>query len=145
MSQTWILLTSIAVGLGADKEAKFTPGPASSYPHKQTNEKVTIAAAPFEGDEETKAAFGKLNPNKHGILPVLLVIQNDTGQGLRLDQVRVEYVTRDRERIEATPAKDVPYVSGAGRPKYSTGPFPSGGARVGRNKNPLADASIDVR
>jgi len=117
------LVLSIAVVLSsdkawtADKDApKFTIGPASSYPAHQTSEKVTIAAVPYTSEEQVRLAFGKVDPNKYGILPVLVVIQNDTGQALRLDAMRVEYVTSDRTHMDATPAKDVPYLRGALEP-----------------------------
>src|SRR5690348_16497664 len=86
----------VAIAAGADKEARFVINRADSYPTRQTNEKVTIAAVPFTSEADVKSAFGKVDPNKHGILPVLLVIQNDTGQTLQLEKLRVEYVTPDR-------------------------------------------------
>src|SRR5260370_34968128 len=75
----------------ADKkgDSKFSPGPASSYPTRQTNDKVTVAAVPYDTEELAHPAFGKLNPNQYGVLPVLVIIQNDTEQALRLDHIQV--------------------------------------------------------
>ncbi|MGH9718862.1 MAG: hypothetical protein ACRD8O_01500 [Bryobacteraceae bacterium] len=146
MSKSLILLTSIAVALAADKDSgRFTHGPASSYPSRQTNDKVTIAAVPYYGDDQVKSAFGKVNPNQHGILPVLIVIQNDGTESMRLEGVRVEYIGPDRSKIEATPAKDLPYLSGPRQPKPVSGPLPTGMPRVSRKKNPLADAVFEIR
>src|SRR5579863_2975199 len=113
----------------ADKELHFTAGSASSYPTRQTSEKVTIAAVPYFGEERVHAAFGKIDPNRYGILPVLVVIQNDSGQTLRLDAMRVEYVTSDRSHVDATAAKDVPYLSGAKEPRLTPAPIPGAGSR----------------
>src|SRR5450631_1867124 len=111
------LFVACAVATGADKEPHFSPGTAASYPTHKTSEKVTIAAVPYFGEERVHAAFGKVDPNRYGILPVLVVIQNDSGKTLRLDTMRVEYVTSDRSHVDATPAKDVPYLAGAKEPR----------------------------
>lgn len=139
------LFATTASARADDKEPHFTPGPASSYPTRQTSEKVTIAAVPYTNEEQVRLAFGKVDPNKYGILPVLVVIQNDTGQALRLDAMRVEYVTADRAHMDATPAKDVPYLRGAHEPKMTPSPIPGAGSRVKHAKIPLANAGLDVR
>jgi hypothetical protein len=139
------LFAACSIGRAADKEPHFSPGAASSYPTRQTSEKVTIAAVPYYGEEKVHLAFGKLDPNRYGILPVLIVIQNDSAQTLRLDTMRVEYVNSDRNHVDATPAKDVPYLGGAREPRMAPAPIPGTGSRVKHPKNPLANGSIDVR
>src|SRR5438445_11074792 len=104
--------TALAVAGAADKEPRFAPGAASSYASKQTISNVTVAAVPYHTEEQVRSAFGKLDPNKYGILPLLVVIQNDSKQALRLDGLRIEFITPGGTHIEATPSKDVPYVSG---------------------------------
>jgi hypothetical protein len=139
------LFAACSMANAADKEPHFSPGSASSYPTRQTSEKVTIAAVPYYGEERVHLAFGKLDPNRYGILPVLIVIRNDGGQTLRLDTMRVEYVTSDRDHVDATAAKDVPYLAGAREPRMTPAPIPGAGSRVKHPKNPLANGSIDVR
>ena len=78
-----VLLTIAAVS--ADDKIPFKPGPASSYPNHQTLDKITIAAVPYISEDQVRSAFGKVNPAKYGVEPVLVVIQNDTGKTLRLD------------------------------------------------------------
>jgi hypothetical protein len=100
------------VAAGADKEkSRFVPGAASTYKGSQTLDKITIAAVPFLSDEDTARAFDKVNPNKYGVLPVLLIIENGTGKALRLN-LKAELVNASNEHLEATPADDVPYVGG---------------------------------
>src|SRR6266567_827869 len=106
------LLMSIAAAFAADKEAPFKAAPAASYPHRQANDKVTIGVDPFVGEDKMKTAFGKLNPYNYGILPVLVVIQNDGDKTIRLDRLKAEYVGSANNRVEATPAKEVRYVNG---------------------------------
>src|SRR6266852_3718736 len=140
------LFGSFALAGAADKDLRFAPGPAASYPTRQTIEKVTIAAIPYTSEEQVHSAFGKLDPNKYGILPVLVVIHNESDQTLRLDNLKLEYITPSRTHIDATPAKDVPYVSGnIKQPRIENSPLPTGSPRVSRKKNPLAGGQIDVR
>src|SRR4051794_17276511 len=107
------LLTSIAAALTPFKawpagkdEPKFTAGPAGSYSH-QTADKVTIGVAAFVSDEQARAAFGKRNPYDYGVMPVLVVIQNDSGKTIKLDPLQAALVGPNQYRVEATPAKDV--------------------------------------
>jgi hypothetical protein len=137
------LYLSIAAAFAADKDTAFRPGPAASYPHRQTNGKVTIAADPYMSGEKLKAAFGKLDPYNYGVLPVLVVIQNDGDQTLRLKDMKAEYVSPRGGRIPATPASDVRYARPPSRP--GTIPTPVGTiARKGK-KNPLDAWEIEGR
>jgi hypothetical protein len=122
-----ILILSIAAAQGGDKDKDkggFRVGPASSYPNKQTSDKVTIAAMPYHTADQTREVFGKVNPYEHGVLPVLLIIQNDSGKTIKLDTMELEYITPERSHVEATPAKDVPYLEGPKRPNVGGGPLP---------------------
>ena len=117
-----LLSASIAAALAADNEkTKFDVRPAASYPHHQTSEKLTIAAEATETDAETRDAFGKLNPNAYGVLPVLIVMQNDSPDAIRLDRVHFEYIMPDGQHIDATPAADVKYIHGTRAPNKIPG------------------------
>lgn len=143
-----LLLVSIATtGLikevaAADKEA-FAAKPASTYPHRQTSEKLTIAAQPYQTDEDTHEAFGKLNPWRYGVLPVLIVIQNDTPDAVRVDHMKLLYTLPDRTETEATPPADVKYLDGSRQPKINPGPL--GGLHSKIPKNPLAEWEVEGR
>jgi hypothetical protein len=134
----WIILLAAAAAPAADKDnSRFAPGAASSYPTRQTIGKVTIAAAPYHTPERIREAYGKLKLAEYGVLPVLVVIQNDSSQALRLDLLKVEYVAGGGIRIEATPAADVRYLGGVRR-RDATG-------RAKRGKNPLDVWEIEGR
>jgi hypothetical protein len=136
---------SIMLVLAADKDrTKFSPAPASSYPAKQTQAHVTIAAEPFVNDEQARPAFGKANPYKYGVLPVLVVIQNDGDRTLTFDELRVEYIQADRNKVESTPASEVPFLHGPKQPKLENSPIPTG-PRMSKNKNPLNTWEIGGR
>src|SRR3954469_8156105 len=117
-----ILLLSISAIVAADKETPFKAAPAASYASHQSNAQVTIGADPYVTLEKVKLAFGKVDPNQFGILPVLVVIQNDSDNSIRLDRLKVEYVGADRAHLDAIPAKDVRYQKGPERPNVINGP-----------------------
>jgi hypothetical protein len=139
-----VLLLSICAAQGADKEKPFKPQPIESYACRVTQEKVTVAAEPFETEAEAKTAFGKLNPNRYGILPVLVVMRNDSDATISLEDMRVEYITANRQRIEATPASEVSKVDSPARPKVTPGPWPGPVPRGTRN-SPLKAWEIEGR
>ena len=142
-----LLLLSIAAAQGDDKDKpKFSPGPIADYPNRQTIGKVMVAARAYTTDEQVKPAFGKLNPYQHGVLPVLVLIENGTGQTLSLDRMKVELIASDRRRFEATPANEVRFISGPNRPGTGVpGPIPGGKPRFSKKKNPLDAWEIEGR
>jgi len=139
------LILFMAAVAFADKkdETKFAPGPVSSYPNKQTNDKVTLAATAYDSEELAHMAFGKLDPNRYGVLPVLVIIQNDTDQALKLDHVEVEYTGVDNRHVEATPAEEVQTLGGPPKqPSMGNGsPLP----KLMKHKNPLSAWEIEGR
>ncbi len=138
-----VLFMSIAAAFAADKETPFHAEPATSYPHHQTNSQVTIGVDPYATEDKAKTAFGKLNPYQFGILPVLVVIQNDGDKAIKLDTMKVEYVGPNRDRAEATPASDVRYLRGPDRPNVIAGP--KGPVPLKSKKNPLNAWEIEGR
>lgn len=139
----WLLLliVSIAAAPGADNDkARFEVKPAAAYPHHQTSEKITVAAQPMETDEETREAFGKLNPFRYGVLPVLIVIQNDGADAIRVDRMKMVYTLPDGSHVEATPAEDVKFLNGVRQPNV-----PSPITIKRKAKNPLAEWEIEGR
>ena len=108
-----IVLLSITAQAGDDKDKdRFAPGAAASYKGSQTTEKITMAAVPYIAEEQIHAAFGKVNPNKYGVLPVLVVIENGTGKALRLS-LQASYIAPDGKHEDATPASDVTFIGGS--------------------------------
>lgn len=117
-----MVLLSIAAVQAADK-APFTSAPASSYPGHQTLDKITIAAVPFTSDEQAASAFGKVRPYKYGILPVLVIIQNDTGKALRLN-LTAQFEDARNRHIDAMPASDVMLFDGSAKETWKSGSGP---------------------
>ena len=117
MRRVAIVLLSIAALRAVDKDnGKFRPGPASSYKGHQTNENITIAAVPYITSDQASSAFGKVNPYQRGILPILVLIQNDTGKAMRLN-LQAELVDLVRGEVRLHPLVD--------RVRNPTGPEPN--------------------
>ncbi|MSV28341.1 MAG: hypothetical protein EXQ52_06300 [Bryobacterales bacterium] len=132
---------------GADKDkARFEAPPIDSLKAKETQAGVTVAAEPFDAEVKMQAAFGKLNLSRHGILPMFVAIRNDSGQAIRFENLRIEYIGPDRSHVESTPAGEIAYLGGAKRPKINTGgPVPGLPGRIGKSKNPLMDWQVEGR
>ncbi len=140
-----VLFAAASVLSAEDQKDKFNAGSVTDYATRQTVDQVTIAATPFLNDAEAHRAFGKkLNPVDYGVLPVLIIVQNDGLRAISLENMRVELLTPDRRHVEATPAQDVQYIYGAAQPKVVPGPIP-GTQRVSRKKNPLSAWEITGR
>jgi hypothetical protein len=137
-----MLLAASISTYGIDKDkGKFQPGPASSLAQKQTISGVTIGAEAYDSEELAKKAFGKLHPYEHGVLPVLVVIQNDSKEVIRLQDMKVDYIRPDRQTVEATPAADVPYLKAPKNPAVLKSPIPG----LGPRKSPLLNPVIGER
>ncbi len=130
---------------GGDKdEAPFRPGGPETFPHHQTISKLTIAADAFTTRAETDKVFGKkLNPAKYGILPILILVKNDSAQALRLDRMSVEYIRPDRRRLEPLPPEDVRFLNGIKRPNKTGAKLPVPSIPgLGGKKNPLESQQV---
>ena len=146
MMRVAMVLLSIAAVMAVDKDSgKFNPGVASSYAGKETLEKITVAAVPYDTTEQAKAAFGKVNPYQHGILPVLVLIENGTGKTIRAD-LKAEFVDLSNRHVGAIPARDVVLWQGVQKvPKIGgTGPSPIPLPKRS-NKGPLNTWEIEGR
>jgi hypothetical protein len=122
--------------------ASFTPPALDSMNNKQTIEGVTIGVQAYNTESLARTAFGKLNPYQHGILPVLVVMRNDSKKTVRLAEMIPQYVSGGRDKIEAIPAGEVKYTQSPRRPNMNPGPIP--GIKFSK-KNPLAAEEIELR
>jgi hypothetical protein len=139
------LFLSISAAFAADKDSQaFRAGPAGSYEHHQTQSGMTIGADPYNTPEKEKTAFGKLDLYQNGVLPVLVVMQNDSGRAIRLENLKVEYVGPTGNHVDATPAAEVRFVRGPSAPS----PVPTPTERIpgiGKKKNPLNAWEVEGR
>ena len=107
--------------------------PAFSYPahDHHPNENVTVAVDPY--DTPAKANIFVVNYREHQLLPVLLVITNDSDEPVQLVYMKAELVTADKTKLTPDDEDDIfrrishPNASGTRYPV----PFPTKKAKGG--------------
>lgn len=139
-AKTCILLVPVLLAL--DKDAPFKPGPVDSYEFKQKLDGVTIAAQAFDTAALAQKAFGKLNPNQYEVLPVLVIIENNRKQAIRVDQISIQYITPGVGKIDHTPYADL--LARVGPTKPNLGPRPLPLPRRTK-KNPFNEPAVEAR
>lgn len=98
----------LAPSAGAAKKREAPPvRPANQYPAFDTHapEKVTVAADPC--DDPKKCPFFRLPYLQHGFLPVRVIITNDSDRALSLDEVRIQFISADHDKIPAALPEDL--------------------------------------
>ena len=80
---------------------------ANTYPAFDTHpdEHVTIAADPC--DDPKLCPFFRLPYIEHGLLPIRVVITNDSDRALSLDDARMQFITADEQKIPAATEDDI--------------------------------------
>jgi hypothetical protein len=124
-------------------EKHFNPPPAahaSTYAlHEAHNdEKVAIAAEPCN-TPQTTGTF-KENYLEHGLFPIRLLISNDGDQTLMLQDLKIEYITARRDKLEPATNEDIyrKFVRPNRADKSHPGmhlPFPVGKKKEAINKD----------
>lgn len=81
--------------------------PAETYPAHEVHprEKVAIALEPYDTAEKQK--IFPVDFSGHGLLPVLLVITNDGDQPISLTDMRVQFITGERDKLTPDSSDDV--------------------------------------
>jgi hypothetical protein len=107
--------------------------PALTYPahDHHGNENVTVGLDPY--DTPTKATIFTVRYRENDLLPVLVVITNDSDQPVQLSEMKAELVTSDRTKLTPMSEDDIfrrlshPKASGSRYPV----PFPTQKAKGG--------------
>src|ERR1019366_2622856 len=91
----------------ADKKsappAKSAAEYAANDPHP--DEHVTIAAEPC--DDPKQCPFFRLVYIQHGLLPVRVVITNDSDRALSLEDARMQFISANNDKIPAATEDDI--------------------------------------
>ena len=92
--------------MAADKKAPPAK-PAAQYITFDTHEKehVTVAADPC--DDPKNCDFFRLPYLQHGFLPVRVVVTNDGDKALSLDDVRIQFISENKDVIPAATLEDI--------------------------------------
>jgi hypothetical protein len=129
------------LGLAAKEFSMPKVQPAASYPAHDyhSKEKVTVALDPYDAAPKTNVfviPYHDLN-----VLPVLLIVTNDSDQPVELSRMKAELVTRDGDKLTPATEDDVyrrvshPTSSGARLPL----PFPTKRVKGGVNNKQFTE------
>ena len=102
------LLCLIAIGpvYAADKTAPPAKAAGEYAAHdSHPNEHVTVAAEPC--DDSRNCAFFRLNYNDHGLLPIRVIVTNDSDHPLSLDDARMQFISADNEKLPAATPDEI--------------------------------------
>ncbi len=133
-------ITSTAFAIG---ESTFKAPRAEDMKSKTALDNVIIGVEAFNTREKTEKAFGKVDPNKFEVLPVLVVIQNNRKTALKVSPLEVQYIVPGQGKIDALIGEDILSAGGGpSRPNLGPRPLP---IPQRRKKNPLAAPEIEGR
>jgi hypothetical protein len=103
-----VLTLSSALPGGNKKDSTVPPAThAKTYPACETHndEKVSVAIDPFDTPE--KASVFHTNFMQHGFLPVRVIISNDSDATLMLTDLKVEFITARRDKLQPATNDDL--------------------------------------
>lgn len=110
-SHVWliaVMLATAVIGWAAKEYAAPKAYNAKTYPARDAhdNEKVTIAADPYDMPDKASAVFN-LDYKDKGILPVYLIVTNDGDEPVALTAMKVQLVTADRTKLWSADSDDL--------------------------------------
>ncbi|MGH9566205.1 MAG: hypothetical protein ACRD4I_09500 [Candidatus Angelobacter sp.] len=138
-----LLVLLPGVVLARDKGFNPPPAaPAGSYPAHDFHQKeqATVAIDPF--DTDAKAAIFKVKYKNYNLLPIRLIISNDSDKPLMLDAAKIELITASNDKIAPATRDDI--LRKMARPEKVTrrSPIP---LPIPRDKNPISrDAREEI-
>jgi hypothetical protein len=101
-----VLLFALPLAAHADKARKpVPPQPASTYACNDTHQRVTIAAEP--GDTKETRPDTRLDYFSHGLMPMRIIVTNDTDKPVTLDDARIHFITASNAVIPAATLDDL--------------------------------------
>ncbi len=101
------VVAAFALSLAAKDFVKPIARPAKTYPahDDHTNDKVAIAADPYDTPE--KAKIFSVNFHEHGFLPVFFVVTNDGEQPISIANMQVTLTTAGRAKLTPSTSEDI--------------------------------------
>ncbi|MDE1160479.1 MAG: hypothetical protein PW792_00880 [Acidobacteriaceae bacterium] len=98
----------VASAAHAEKPRKpTTPFAAGQYPmhDAHASEHVTIAAEP--GDTKETQPHTRLDYYEHDMLPVRVIVTNDSDHAVTLSDARIDFITADNQKVQAATPDDL--------------------------------------
>jgi hypothetical protein len=105
VTSTFLLTVS---SLASDKAKKAPPvQPANQYAafEAHAKEQVTVAAEPCQNTRDCD--FFRLPYPSHGLIPVRVIFTNDSDTALSLEDVRIQFISVNNDKIPAATLDDI--------------------------------------
>ncbi len=142
----FVLGLSLLLGsalMASAAESSFKAKAAGRYAANQSQGDLVVAVKPFYSDKDQKSAFGKVRPYEHGVMPLLLVITNTGLQPYELKNLKVRFITADRDGLEPITGDELAFFNPKGhQPKTRKIPGLPGLNRTRVKRGPLARFEI---
>lgn len=150
-SATFLFVVAVSLVCFAGKEFSMPKTqPAAAYPSHDyhSSEKVTVGLDPY--DASPKSNIFVVNYHELELLPILVVITNDSDQPITLSNIKAELVTADGTKLSVATDDDIyrrlshPTASGSRAPL----PFPTKRVKGGVNSkewNEISAASFKAK
>lgn len=150
-SSTFLFVVAVSLVCFAGKEFSMPKTqPAAAYPSHDyhSSEKVTVGLDPY--DAPPKSNIFVVNYHELELLPILMVITNDSDQPITLSNIKAELVTADGTKLSVASDDDIyrrlshPTASGSRAPL----PFPTKRVKGGVNSkewNEISAASFKAK
>lgn len=150
-SSTFLFVVAVSLVCSAGKEFSMPKTqPAAAYPSHDyhSSEKVTVGLDPY--DAPPKSNIFVVNYHELELLPILMVITNDSDQPITLSNIKAELVTADGTKLSVASDDDIyrrlshPSASGSRAPL----PFPTKRVKGGVNSkewNEISAASFKAK
>ena len=102
-----LLFVWLALPAGASDHAVPAVQPATSFAAVEIHDKeqVAIAAEPY--DTRQKESIFRVDYLAHGVMPVRLIVTNNSDRPISLRDARILFQTRSGERIQAAEPEDI--------------------------------------
>jgi hypothetical protein len=104
------LLATLPCALTGKDKAYLAPRAfhAKTYPAHETHddEKVSIAADPYDMPDKVAGVF-TVDYKSEGMLPIFLIISNDSDLPISMTKLHVKLITRKRVKIEPSEPEDI--------------------------------------
>ena len=92
-------LTLCAGARAAGRPPEAAPAPEYADVDTHPNEHVSIAADPFDTEDQTH--FFRLDYLKYGLIPIRIIITNTGDRPISLDDVRIQFLSAANDRLPA--------------------------------------------
>jgi hypothetical protein len=104
------IVVCLAMTMARAGDKVFNPPPAAhaqTYPihEAHTDEGVVIAIEPYDSPEKT--SIFRVKYKQYDFLPIRLIISNDGAKPLMLDDLKIEYVTKRRDKLPPAVKQDI--------------------------------------